>query len=327
MRCAVITRIEYALPTGVCTNRDLTESACPWSEDEIHAKTGIVQRHVAASDETAADLAYRAADRLLGSVDSASDSIDLLVFCTQTPDFALPTTACLLQDRLKLPTTCAAFDFNLGCSGYVYGLAIVKSMIETGEATKALLLTGETYTKWIHPDDFSTRVIFGDAGTATLVETTESEHAPIGPFVYGTDGRGKDNLIVPSSGARQDTLGKQRPESLFMDGPEIFSFTMRAVPTAVRSLLAKAELGWGTVDWAVFHQANRFMLEHLRKQCRIPAEKFVYCLENYGNTVSNTIPITLADMVNDGRLHTGDRAMLVGFGVGYSWSACMVQWH
>ncbi|MGI6417595.1 MAG: ketoacyl-ACP synthase III, partial [Thermoguttaceae bacterium] len=233
-----------------------------------------------------------------------------------------------------LPTSCAAFDFNLGCSGYVYGLALVKSMLESGQASKALLITGETYTKWMHPDDFSTRAIFGDAGTATLVEARERERAPIGPFVYGTDGRGKDNLIVPGSGARECALDAaedrrldhHRPRALFMDGPEIFSFTMRVVPTAVRSLLTKAELSWDAVDWVVFHQANRFMLEHLRKQCRIPTEKFVYCLEDYGNTVSNTIPITLADMVNDGRLRRGHRVMLVGFGVGYSWSACILHW-
>jgi 3-oxoacyl-[acyl-carrier-protein] synthase-3 len=328
-----ITGVSYALPEGIVENAQIAPLS-KWTAEDILRKTGIARRHIAAPKETAADLAVAAARRLLASIKDPQ-SIDLIAFCTQTPDYALPTSACLIQDRLGLSTSCAAFDFNLGCSGYVYGLSIVQSMLRSGDAHRALLLTGETYSKWFDVSDVSVATIFGDAGTATMLECVEADEPPIGPFSLGTDGRGASRLIVGGSGARLiegDPLLANRPDGscppdrLYMDGPEVFAFTTRVVPMAVSAYLERNGLSWDSFDHVVFHQANRFMLDHLRKQCRIPAEKFVLCLEPFGNTVCNTIPVALVEMQAAGRLRAGNRLLLIGFGVGYSWGICALRW-
>lgn len=335
-RKASITAIAYHLPLTSLTNDDLVREYPDWDVEKIFAKTGISCRRIAAPDQTAGDLALEAGRELITAWGGRRDDIDLLILCTQTPDYALPTTACILQDRLGLSTTCAAFDLNLGCSGFVYGLAIVKGMLETGQAGRALLINAETYSKWIDPDDRSVRTIFGDGAAATIVELVECSDGPdpIGPFVFGTDGRGYDKLIVHGSGARGlEAPGLaclregRRADRLFMDGPEIFTFTIRTVPRTVRSLLEKAGLRMADVDLFVFHQANSYMLEHLRKQCRIPQEKFFLSLEQYGNTVSSTIPIALKDAADKGALKDGMRVAVVGFGVGYSWAAATLIWN
>jgi len=333
---ASLTAVEYCLPDRVLTNEDIAAAHPEWSVEKIYEKTGICRRHIAAEGETAADLAFRAAEALLDRTGCPREEIDLLVLCTQTPDYALPTTACVLQHRLGLPTTCAAFDYNLGCSGFVYGLAIVKSMLEGGQASKALLLTADTYSKWLSPDDKGVLTIFGDGAAATLVELVDAPDSepPLGPFVYGTDGGGFDRLIVPGSGARpireEDCarMGEGRPKDrLFMDGPEIFTFTIRTVPRTVKALLARAACTLKDLDLIVYHQANAYILEYLRNRSKIPVEKFVVELEGKGNTVSSTIPIALRDIEMQGRLKPGMRLALVAFGVGYSWAAGLIRWH
>ena len=329
---SIISHIEYALPEKFVTNDELTVTETRWTSEKILQKTGIAKRFIVDTQTTASDLAFQAATKIVDSA-AAAETIDLLVFCTQSPDYVLPTTACLLQHRLGLPTSCAAFDFNLGCSGYVYGLSIVKSMIQTGQAKRALLLTGETYSKYFDRADFSVASIFGDAGTATLIDAVNSSEEMIGPFIYGTDGSGGDRLIVGSSGARpaqDDLLLARVPEAvktkLFMDGPEIFAFTMRTIQSTLETFFEKYHWTWDTFDWIVFHQANKFMLDNLRIQCSIPAEKFIVRMKHVGNTVSNTIPIVLADLQQENVLKSGDRLLLVGFGVGYSWAACSLTW-
>ena len=253
------------------------------------------------------DLAVEAAQSFFCEACAHPHDIDYLLFCTQSPDYLIPTTACLLQQRLGLPTTCGALDFNLGCSGFVYGLSLAKGLVECGEARNVLLLTSETSSKHIDPSDFNVRTIFGDGAAATLVQAAPPDPRTggpwIGPFVYGTDGSGKNTLIVRRGSLRADPYGgkgavgpadPEQQRALFMDGPEIFSFTLKAVPQSVHKLLDKARLDLGQIDWFVFHQANRFMLEHLRRKLAIPAEKFVYALSDCGNTVSSTIPIALS---------------------------------
>ena len=258
-----------------------------------------------------------------------------MLLCTQSPDYLLPTTACVLQDRLGLPTRCAALDFNQGCSGYVYGLALAKGLIAAGIARNVLLATAETYSKYCHPHDRSVRVLFGDAATASLV-TGDAGGARVGAITLGTDGSGYRNLIVPAGGARlprdaqtgaehTDDGGSTRSdENLYMDGPELFAFTLKRVPEAVRTTLAAAQLDQRDVDWFVFHQANAFMNEHLRAKLKIPRERTLTRIADVGNTVSSTIPLTLCSSA--GELQKGQRAMLVGFGVGYSWGAAMLDW-
>lgn len=318
---ARITAIEYHLPSGVLTNEELATQFPEWGVEKIAAKTGISTRHIAADAELSSDLAFAAATELFASKACRPEDIDFILLCTQTPDHALPTTACLLQHRLGLRTSCGALDFNLGCSGFVYGLSLAKGLIETAQARRVLLLTAETYTKLLDPADKTVRTLFGDGAAATLVEANSETGEQIGPFVFGTDGSGGENLICTQGGFRGGAKSQ-----LFMNGPEIFNFTIKAVPEAVEQLLRRAGCVMDEVDLFVFHQANAYMLEHLRRKIGVPSEKFVVAMEHSGNTVSATIPIALKESEMKGKLRRGMKVMIVGFGVGYSWGAAMLRW-
>jgi 3-oxoacyl-[acyl-carrier-protein] synthase III len=335
---AAISAIEYYLPETTVSTAQLSAEFPEWSVEKIDNKTGIFERHVAGPDECSSDLAVAAARKLFDSGACHPEDIDYLLLCTQSPDYFLPTTACLVQDRLGIPTTAGALDFNLGCSGYIYGLGLAEGLIATGQASKVLLLTAETYSKFLHPRDKSVRTIFGDAAAATLLTAVDSVQPPLGPFIYGTDGKGAPNLIVPTGGMRrartaetavtaEDESGNVRSQdSLFMDGAEIFNFTLSAVPKSVNALLEKAGLALDQIDVFIFHQANKYMLEHLRKRIKIPAEKFLVSMAHCGNTVSSTLPIALNHAAAEGQLKDGATIMLVGFGVGYSWGATLLRW-
>lgn len=334
---AAIAGIEYYLPERVLTTADLSAEFPEWSVEKIDDKTGIQARHIAAGEECSSDLAVSAARKLFDSGVCAAGAVDYLLLCTQSPDYFLPTTACLVQDRLGIPKHAGALDFNLGCSGYVYGLGLGEALIASGQASNVLLITSETYSKFMHPRDKSVRTIFGDAAAATLLRAVDEPAPRIGPFVYGTDGGGAQNLIVPRGGMRcrmagpspevEDESGNVRSaDHLYMNGAEIFTFTLSAVPRSVNELLSRAQMTLDDVDLFIFHQANKYMLEHLRKRLKIPAEKFYISMAHCGNTVSSTIPIALKHAAEEGRLAEGSRAMLVGFGVGYSWGAAMVRW-
>ncbi|MBV8728587.1 MAG: ketoacyl-ACP synthase III [Acidobacteriia bacterium] len=335
MKAAVV-GIRYALPDTVLDNEQLAAQFEGWSAEKIYAKTGIQARRIAAPDECASDLAVRAAHELMTDLSVDTGSIDFLLYCTQTGDYVVPTTACLVQHRLGLPTTCGALDFNLGCSGYIYGLGMTKALIESGQVRKLLLITADTYSKIINPADKSVRTIFGDGATATLIVASEEETL-VGPFVYGTDGSGGENFIVPAGGKRQarvhnaelmaDDSGNARTvNDIYMNGAEVFNFTLRMVPKAVEQLLDKSGVRHDDVDLFVFHQANRFMLDHLQRKLHIPDEKFVIAMEQVGNTVSSSIPIALRCAQRQCRLKAGALLMLVGFGVGYSWGATLIRW-
>jgi 3-oxoacyl-[acyl-carrier-protein] synthase-3 len=339
---AAISAIEFYLPEGKLTNDHLASEFPEWSVDKIEQKTGITERRISGPQECSSDLGIAAAQKLFATGPCSPQQIDYLLLCTQSPDYFLPTTACIIQDRLGLPRTCGAMDFNLGCSGYVYGLGVAKGLIETAQARNVLLLTAETYSKFIHPRDKSVRTIFGDAAAATLIEGVDldsfNSEDLIGPFVYGTDGRGAQNLIVPTGGMRQpnsaglgeeelDEQGNLRsPCNLYMNGAEIFTFTLAEVPSCVEALLQRSGRKIEDIDLFVFHQANRYMLEHLRKKMKLPQEKFCITLRHCGNTVSSTIPIALWHAAQERRLKPGQLVMLVGFGVGYSWGATLVRW-
>ena len=324
---AAITRIEYHLPETTLDNAQLAELYPAWTAQRIEEKVGVVRRHIAAEGECSSDLAVKAATALFDSGAVQRENVEFVILCTQSPDYFLPTTACLLQDRLGLRRGVGAFDFNLGCSGFVYGLSIAKGLIETGQVRNVLLLTAETYSKFIRKDDHSVRTIFGDAAAATLIEGVDGDGSEyIGPFVFGTDGSGAKNLIVSRGAIRQPPGEDETGHDLYMNGSAVFSFTLEAVPAAVRELAARSGLALDTVNHFVFHQASRFMLDHLRQKLKIDPSKFPMCLRDCGNTVSSTIPITLAEMQRNGSLRADDKLMLVGFGVGFSWCAAMVRW-
>ena len=313
------------------TNEELVQDFPEWSVAKIAEKVGVNERRVAASDETATDLAVAAAEVLFAKGIVKREDIDFVLFCTQSPDYKLPSSACIIQDKLGLSTRCGAFDFNLGCSGYEYGLAVAKGLIWGRIATNVLLLTGETYNKYLHPRDKGNRTIFGDGASATVVST--DGFAEIGEFVLGTDGSGANNLIVKSGGARfpeklndldfdegGNPIGS---DYLFMDGQEIFVFTLTKVPKMVKEVLEKNYLQKEDVNLFVFHQANKYMLEHLRKKMKIEEERFFINFDCIGNTVSSTIPIALCDAHDQGKLR--GNVLLAGFGVGLSWGATVLR--
>ena len=334
---AAIAAVRSFLPENKLTNEDLAKQFGDWHAGQILSKTGVAVRGVAGDDECASDLGVAAARRLFDEGISAPGEIDFLIFCTQSPDYFMPTTACLMQDRLGLRTSCGAIDFNQGCSGYVYGLALAKSLVEAGTAQTVLLVTADTYMKFINRRDRSLLTLFGDGAAATLVRATEAESELIGPFVLGTDGRGANQIIVKSGGLRcratpetaiekEDSSGNWRSDqNLFMDGGDVFSFALRTVPATLQELLEKASLTIDQVDFLIPHQANKFVLERLRAKLKFPAEKFWIDMENCGNTVSSTIPIALESALERGRIKRGDRVALVGFGVGYSWGGTMIE--
>lgn len=333
---ATIIDIAEFIPAGKLTNTELEALYPSWPASKIYEKTGIQTRGIAGPEETAGDLALAAAQALFDKGKVRADEIDFLILCTQAPDYILPTTACVLQTRLGIPTSAGALDVNLGCSGYVYCLSLAKGLIETGAARRVLLLTADTYSKYIHPLDKSVRTLFGDGATATVVGAGNAAESAIGPFVFGTDGRGAEHLIVPAGGFRRpataESAVEQRDASdnvraadhLYMNGAEVMAFTLREVPRTVDQLLDKAGLAREQIDYFVLHQANRFMLESLRKKLKVPSERMPIYLEDVGNTVSSTIPLTLHSMLQQGLLVDGTRLMLVGFGVGLSWAACIL---
>lgn len=328
---AYIKCISYYLPERVVTNEELVREFPEWTVDKIATKVGVRERHVADKDETASDLAVKAAEALFSEHGIDRTEVDYILLCTQSPDYILPTSACIVQHRLGLPTGIGALDFNLGCSGYVYGLSLAKGLICGGIARNVLLITAETYSKHLHPRDKGNRTIFGDAAAATLVSTGGDYE--IGEFSLGTDGSGAENLIVRNGGCRFpeksgrvtfDENGNPRSaDYLFMDGPEIFNFTIASVPPLVSDTLSKNHMDKENVGLFVFHQANLYMIDFLRKKLKIDRDKFFVCLEKTGNTVSASIPIALCEAERD-RALTGN-ILLAGFGVGYSWGGVVLK--
>ena len=331
---AYIKAISYYLPERVVTNEDLVKEFPEWDVEKVYNKVGVKERHLAAESETAGDLAEKAALKLFEEYQVSPSDIDFLLLCTQSPDYRLPSTACILQDRLGIPTSAGAFDYDLGCSGCIYGMAVAKGLIAAGLASHVLLLTAETYTKYLHPDDKSNRTIFGDGAAACLI-SKEQGLAEIGDFVFGTDGSGADNLMVKTQGARfpertglstEDDDGHvNREDFLYMNGSAIFNFTLEQVPPMMKQLLEKSGLGKDDIDYYVFHQANKYMLSTLRKICGLSKDKFHIDLEHTGNTVSSTILISLKDSLEQGLICPGMKVMACGFGVGLSYGGTILH--
>jgi 3-oxoacyl-[acyl-carrier-protein] synthase-3 len=323
--------VESYFPEKVLTNDMISLEFPAWDSVKIQEKVGIKSRYIVNENETALDLAFNAATKVLSRYDK--NKIDFVILCTQSPEYILPTTACILQAKLGLNKNVGAFDFNLGCSGYIYGLGISKSLINTNMAKSVLLITSETYTKHINKLDFANRSIFGDAATATIVEVSENES--LHEFVFGTDGDGFSNLIIPNGGARNnydydpilldaENGNKRTDNDLYMNGPEIFNFTISTIPKLIKDVLEKNKLDISEIDYFIFHQANKFMLDYLRKKMNVDPQKFYNNILETGNTVSSTIPIALIDCMENEKLKKGDKVLLCGFGVGYSWGATII---
>jgi len=324
--------ISYYLPETILSNEDIVKEFPEWSVEKINSKIGIKNRHVAKENETASDLAVNAAEKLFEEHKIDRNTIDYLIFCSQSPDYFLPTTACVIQDRLNLPTSIAAIDMNLGCSGFIFGLSIAKGMILGGMANKVLLLTAETYTKHIHPKDKGNRTIFGDGAAATLISTEGI--AEIGDFCFGTDGKGAENLIVKSGAFRQrelindleyDEFGNPKSsDHLYMNGSSILNFTLEIIPNLVSDVLKKNNLEIEDIDLHVYHQPNKYIANLQKRKLKIPEERYYCMFENVGNTVSSTIPIALCEALKDGSIKKGARTLSVAQGLGYSWGGMVL---
>jgi 3-oxoacyl-[acyl-carrier-protein] synthase-3 len=329
VKYAAVGPIAIHLPERIETNAQLKEAYPSWDLDTIYEKTGIAARHIAAPDECASDLAVKAAQKLFTEHNVDPQSIDFLLLCTQTPDYPLPTTACLLQQRLGLRTNVGAIDFNLGCSGFVYGLSLADGLIRGGMVKRVLLITAETYSKYIHEADRSLRTIFGDGAAATLVEA--ADEPSLTAFQFGTDGTGADTLLVTKGGNRPECDAikprhRHRWQSaLYMDGPSLINFTVTAVPQLIDDICRAANLPNSAIDLYLFHQATLKMLDQLRERLGLTREQMPLALENCGNTVSSTLPILIDDLRRKGRLNAEMRNVLIGFGVGWSWAGCIWQ--
>ena len=328
---ACIKALSYYLPEQTVTNSQLVTEFPEWSVDKIAKKVGICERHIAADDETAGDMAVKAALKLFEEYSIDKNDIDFVILCTQSPDYFLPSTSCVIQNELGLKTSCGAFDMNLGCSGYEYGLAVANGLVDTGVASHVLFLTSETYSKHIHSKDKGNKTIFGDGATATLIST--NGFAEIGRFCLGTDGSGADNLIRKTGAMRHpcqanDLLFDENnnpvsSDYLFMDGKAIFDFTAEVVPGLIEKTLEKHNMNLGDINLFVFHQANKYMINYLRKLLEIDQERFYVYMEHVGNTVSSTVPIALYHARQDGRMK--GNVLLVGFGVGLSYGATILR--
>jgi 3-oxoacyl-[acyl-carrier-protein] synthase-3 len=331
--------VNYTLGSENVTYQDIESRFGAEAAAKVLKGSGIRNRRVAAPGVCGSDLAFQAASELLDKRPEMRERIDLLVHCTQSPDYLLPTTACLLQERLKLRKDCAAFDINLGCTQYVYALSVAHSMLSSGVAHCALITTGDTMTHTIHPRDRGILPILGDAGSASLL-------VPAGPgadapgflgFELGTDGSGAKHLMIPASGFRRprsaetavevtDAEGNTRTaENLYMNGAAIFHFAITVVPATMRKLLAKLGLTLDDLDLVLFHQANQYMLDYLHKKLQVPPEKSFCYLENVGNTSGSTLPVVLTEAVRHGRVKPGARVLLIAFGVGLSWAATVFR--
>jgi len=324
---AFLQAIATELPARVQTNDDLAAGVDGWTADRILSRTGVTGRHIAAADETAGDLCCRAAERLFAESRIDRATIDTLIVCTQSPDYFLPSTACVLQDRLGLPLSVAAFDVMLGCSGYTYGLWLARSLVLSESSSNVLLLAGDTYSKYCRPQDLPVASLFGDAGTASVItRSPDSVWAKIGPSVLGTDGRGAANLIVKAGGSRLRTSETASDRYLYMNGAEVTSFAVSTVKAVITSLLDKVGLRWPDVDGFVFHQASPTFVQRLAAAYKLPPEKVALGASDVGNTCSATIPMVLEKCARANRFQPGQTLVLVGFGVGYSWAATLIEW-
>ncbi|AWK90232.1 3-oxoacyl-ACP synthase III family protein [Azospirillum thermophilum] len=307
---------------------------------KLAATIGVQERRILPRPYCASDLCVAAAEGLLAQLDWDPSTVEVLVFVSQDADYVLPSTACIIQKRLGLPTSTAAFDVPLGCSGYVYGLWIAARLLGGSSATRALVLCGDNSSRYLHPEDRATLPLFGDAGSATALEVDAG--APPIPLVIGTDGSGAPHIFVKAGGKRdclippavscgepprsaEDEARLERDARLTLNGAEVFSFTLRAVPPLLREAMEHAGTTVEGIDWFVLHQANRFMLEHLRKRVQIPAGKFVIDMERYGNTSSASIPLALCSSLGDSLAGGRRKVLMAGFGVGWSWGAMVAD--
>ena len=324
MKHVYINEVEYFLPLSKENNLKFLNKI---GKNEIVSKKiinkiGIKNRRVAEKNIYSNNLAIKSAKKVLKKQNK--ESVDFLIYCTQTPDYLIPTNACILQDQLKLKKQIGAFDINLGCSGYVYSLSIAKSLIISGQANNILLITSDTYSKFIKKDDLSTRLIFSDSSTSTFISSKKTKNSyKILNSTYGTDGSGHKDFILKNFGTKFRDKTSKDGNYIKMNGASIFNFTLKEIPPAITHFLKKNNLKLNKIDHFIFHQANEFIIKNLQKKMKILKKKVIIDVKDIGNTVSGTIPIVLKK--HKKVIKKGSLILLVGFGVGLSWGITLIK--
>ena len=335
---AAITAMHYCLPRRRVTNDELEARFEPKALRSIVKMSGIKERRVTIAGQTALDLGHVAAHRLLLDRGVSPESLDLIVFVSQTPDYQIPASACVLHERLKCGTHCAAFDISLGCSAFPYALSVVNGMVVSGQAKRALLINADALTQVIHPRDRGLVPLHGDGAVATLIEAVADDQPGLGQFLLGTDGTGFRHLMIPASGARlprsadtkieiRDDSGSVRTdEHLTMNGPAIFHFSVYKVPEVIKATLDRFALRLEDIDLVLLHQANKTMLDLIYRAVGVPQEKRFFFMEEIGNMSGASTPMVLAEALRQGRIKPGSRTLICSFGVGLSWGCSIIEW-
>lgn len=321
-----IAGVATCVPPRVADNLDAGAEFGEVEVRKVVAMAGVRQRRVTDAGVTSADLCFEAAERLLETLGWSRDSITGLIMVTQTPDYFLPSTSCVVHKWLGLSTHCAAFDLGLGCSGYPYGLYLAASMLRSGGQQRILLLHGETPSQFTSPDDHATTLLFGDAGSATALEACAG--APDAVFAQHTDGTGYEQLIIRGGGFRDRMPADPRHRFVEMDGAAIFNFTVKRVPALIRDTLAFAGLDVADVGSFLFHQSNRFIMKHIAKKCGLPEDRVPIVLEHFGNSGGASVPLVLTQSLTQSlaqRPAAKMRVMMVAYGVGLSWSSALAE--
>ena len=311
---AKISEISFYLPEKLSLKKEYKKIRF----NKIFSKTGIEKVRISKSNHTAINLAELSSKNI---VRKYKNIIDTIIYVTQSPEYNLPSGSCILQHKLGLKNNIKAFDINQGCSGYIYGLSLASSLVESGQSNNVLLICSDTYRKYIKNKNNSCYPIFSDGASTTLIKSNKKIKKFI-DFKFGTDGSGYLDLIVPNSGSNYD---KQVPE-IFMDGKKVLMFTMNNVPDLIKKILFKNKLKIKDIKFFIFHQASKIVLENLKYKLSIPSNKLIYNLKEIGNTVSSTIPINIANLIKNKKIKKGDKVLLVGFGVGYSMGATIINW-
>lgn len=330
-----ITAIAGSVPARVIDNRNYTHFMSEKEVQTVIEMTGIAARRFADENTCASDLCISAAERLFSETGIPREQIDMVLFVSQTPDYRTPPTSMMITDKLGLGKKVGAFDINLGCSGFMYGLQTAFLYATQPGIRKVLLLNGETKSKAYSSKDKATSLLFGDAGTATLVEKTQDINPTI--MSLNSNGAGYKHIIMPAGGYRKpssvETLAEKEysdgsirtEEQGSMDGEAVFNFTITDVPRDIKATLEEAGISWEDVDYYIPHQANRFITNHIAKKFHIPTERVLYSMQKYGNTSSVSIPLTIADCLPKGVLSKKALAVMSGFGVGLSWGTVVTD--
>lgn len=313
------------VPETVVSNKEIIENSTTWDEAKVFDKLGFKERRVSKSNEYSSDLAIEAVNNLKQK--TSLDDIEFILYCTQSPDYLIPSNAFLLHNHFKFSKKVGALDFNLGCSGYVYGLGMAKALILSGQARKVLLVTSETYSKLLDENDISNKLIFGDGASASIVssEHVSEDSLTILNFKYGTDGSGWDKLKSGIGGVKRHFHPEAPEKYLKMNGQEVLLFTLREVPEVIKEMLEANNISsQDEIQHFVFHQANKFVIDQITKKMKLNPARVRNHMESYSNTVSATIPIVLENMLTSQQIKKNDKVALVGFGVGFSWAGTLL---